>query len=170
MKPSYAAVRQAARDNIESLCARLLPTGRREGEWWRCRVPWRAGDGRNLAVSMTTGLWRDWARPGDEGSMLDLMMRLDNCDLSTARDRLASILGIGDVPDNWKPPKPPPAPKCGTCQHSYLRRIPPPETWCCNVTVVGIDEYAQAQPIRIARRPAWRCGPSGKLWRARADA
>lgn len=168
-KPSFAAVREAAHANLEGLYARILPHGKREGEWWRCKTPWRNGDGKNLAASLTTGQWRDWARPGDQGDIFELMRRIDGCSVVEAKDRLASLLGIADIPSDWKPPEKPSAPRCGGCKHNYLRRIPTPMTWCCNATVLDTgDEVPQAVPSADARRPGRPCGPTGKLFQARA--
>lgn len=168
-KPSFAAVKQAAHDNLETLCSRLLPHGKREGEWWRSKVPWRAGDGRNLAVSLTSGIWRDWARPGEEGDIFQLLSRIDNCSEVQARDQIAGILGLGDVPDGWKPAPAPAAPKCKDCKHAYLRRIPHPWVWCCGITVLDDGERPESVPTRVARRSAWKCGPAGRLFERRAD-
>jgi hypothetical protein len=169
-KPPFAAVKQAALDNIESLCARLVPRGRREGEWWRAQVPWRAGDGRNLAISLTTGIWRDWARPGDEGDVFDLMMRLDGCSLGDARDRLASMLGISDVPDDWTPPKRKVV-KCTDCANVWQQfddeYVSGPDGRVCKVC---LDPDTEAPiPTRQARRPSYPCGPSAKLFKARGS-
>lgn len=166
-KPSFQAVKHAAMANLESLLARILPHGKREGDWWRCRVPWRAGDGRNLAVSLTTGLWRDWARPGDEGDVIDLMCRIDGCGKGDAKDRLAGLLGVGDVPGDWKPPAPPVI-RCGDCRHNYLRRVPAPPEWCCNVSGLDAgDDVPVTVPSAEARRAGRPCGPTGRLFDAR---
>lgn len=157
-KPSFEAVKAEALRQIETLCAKLVPSGRREGVWWRARVPWRNGDGRNLAISLTSGIWRDWARPGDEGTMLDLVMKLDGCDLLTARNTLAGLLGISDVPCDWKP-KERPKLKCGDCRYVWKRS---PSTWACTATLDPLTE--EPEQTFWARRAGWPCGPTGRLF------
>lgn len=157
-KPSYDAVKAEALRQIETLCARLIPRGRREGQWWRAQVPWRDSDGRNLAISLTSGIWRDWARPGDEGTMLDLIMKLDGCDLPTARDTLAGLLGIGDVASDWKPTERP-KPRCGDCKHVWRRST---QAWCCMVVRDALDD--EPLPTAMARRVSGTCGVYGRLF------
>ena len=126
-------------------------------------MPWRNDRTPSLGVSLTTGLWRDWGRPGDGGTVLDLVMRLDNCDLFSGRDILAGILGISDVPGDWRP-RERPMPKCGDCRHVWKRY---PTEWGCLMTPDPLTE--EPMPTVRARRQGWPCGPYGQLFEARPE-
>ena len=79
--------------HIEALCRDWLPTGKRQGQWWLCRNPWREDNNPSFGVSLTTGTWRDFAS-GERGDMLDLSMRLFGDSLQETIQGFSEMLGI----------------------------------------------------------------------------
>lgn len=79
--------------HIEVLCREWLPQGRRQGNWWVTRCPWREDHDPSLGVSLTTGRWRDFAA-GDSGDMIDLSMRLFGDSLKETVEGFAEMLGL----------------------------------------------------------------------------
>jgi len=162
---SYDAVKSAALNQINSLAPRLLPEGRRIGNWWVARCPWRNDRRPSLHLSLTTSHYKDFASPDTErgGSILDLVCRLDGCDLPTAAATLASLCGLTDA-DAARRPKRPEPPPCATCRHRWLR-FPAARHAHCTVVVVPMVE----EPVlcTTARRLGWACGPVGRLHVAR---
>lgn len=166
------AIRAECKSQIESLCARLLPQGRRHGGWWKCHVPWRDDKDASLMVSFSSARWRDWGRPGDDGTMLDLVMRLDNCSLMDAKDTLADLLGMGgDV--EYKPTVQVKK-SCKDCRHLWRRFPKDVHNWFTGRThkVTG-DRYfctlcvdfmfGDPKPLSLARHPRGECGTFGTL-------
>lgn len=79
--------------HIETLCRNWLPKGKRQGGWWVCCTPWRQDTNPSLGVSLTTGIWKDFAS-GERGDMIDLSMRLFGDSLAETIDGFAEMLGI----------------------------------------------------------------------------
>lgn len=90
---SFRDVADAAGANAEAMCRRLLPKGRRSGNWWMAAVPWRTDRNPSLGVSLTTGVWKDFAR-GDTGDLIDLIHRQRGGTKLDAMKELARLLGI----------------------------------------------------------------------------
>lgn len=157
----FEAVRAESLRQIETLCARLLPQGKRFGHWWKCRVPWRDDATASLMVSFTSGRWRDWGREGDNGTMIDLVMRLDNCTLMEAKDAVAALLGMsGDV--EYKPTVQVKK-KCKECRWLWRRYGPECKAhryFCCRVIDFSFQEPV---PLAYARHPRGECGTYGRL-------
>lgn len=78
----------------ELVARTLLPNGKRSGDWWKVRSPFRSNDKNpSFAVSLTTGWWRDYGT-GDKGDMIDLCSRLRGLSREDAALQLAEIVGI----------------------------------------------------------------------------
>lgn len=154
-----ADIKAAALSQIEVLAPRLLPQGRRVGSWWVALSPWRDDRRPSLHLSLTTTYYRDWGDAGVGGTILDLVMRLDGCDLATAAATLADLLGL--QPSDQPRPKPPPEPpSCVTCAHRWARWQGERHAHCAVVLVPMVDEPVLC---RVARRSGWGCGPMGRL-------
>jgi hypothetical protein len=78
---------------VLSICKDWLPDGRRQGEWWVAKSPWRDDRNPSLGVSLTTKTWRDFAT-GEHGDIFDLSMRLFGDSLRHTLDGFADMLGI----------------------------------------------------------------------------
>ena len=78
---------------VEALCREWLPHGRRQGAWWVATSPWRDDRSPSLGVSLTTGMWRDFAT-GERGDMLDLSMKLFGDSLTETIEGFADMLGL----------------------------------------------------------------------------
>lgn len=72
----FKAANLKAAASIHTICRKYLPKGRQQGDWWLATVPWRADRTPSLGVSLTTGRWKDFGRPGDHGDTIDLLSRL----------------------------------------------------------------------------------------------
>ena len=79
--------------HIETLCRAWLPDGKRQGGWWVAKAQWRDDNTPSLGVSLTTGLWKDFAT-GERGDMIDLSMRLFGDTLRETIQGFAEMLGI----------------------------------------------------------------------------
>lgn len=90
---SFREVAEAAAINAEALCKRLLPHGKRSGDWWLTAVPWRQDRNPSFGVSLTTGKWKDFAR-GDHGDFMDLIQRTQGCSSREALIQVARLLGL----------------------------------------------------------------------------
>ena len=78
---------------LESICRQWLPDGKRQGNWWVARCPWRDDRKPSLGVSLTTGNWRDFAT-SEGGDVIDLSMRLfGDSFIQTVRE-FAEMLGM----------------------------------------------------------------------------
>lgn len=78
---------------IESICRVWLPDGKRRGNWWMARCPWRDDRKPSLGVSMTTGNWRDFAT-SEGGDVIDLSMRLFGDSFTQTVREIAEMLGM----------------------------------------------------------------------------
>lgn len=76
MSLDFKAANAACAASILSICRKYLPKGVQKGDWWLATVPWRADRTPSLGVSLTTGRWKDFGRPGEGGDCLDLLARL----------------------------------------------------------------------------------------------
>jgi len=77
-------------DSIHTICRKYLPRGRQQGDWWVACVPWRDDRTPSLGVSLTTGRWKDFGRPGDGGDAVDLLAKLQN---TQPADIVRQVLG-----------------------------------------------------------------------------
>ena len=153
-------IKTAALSQIESLAPRLLPDGKRAGNWWVARCPWRDDRRASLHLSLTTTYYRDWGDGGAGGTILDLIMRLDSCSLQVAADTLADMLSLASPePGSERPVRPEP-PNCATCRHLWVRWPGARHAHCTAVTVPMLQEPMHAAH---ARRSGQACGPLGKL-------
>lgn len=145
---------------IEHLCVRLMPQGKRFGQWWKIRVPWRDDRDASLMVSFSSGRWQDWGTPGDSGTMLDLVMRLDNCTLMEAGDTLAGLMGLsGDV--EYKPVKQV-VKRCKDCRHVWRRY--PKEYGRYRYFCTRLVDFMHGDPVPLwlARNVRGECGKFGR--------
>lgn len=167
----FSAVRDESLRQIETLCSRLLPQGRRFGGWWKCKVPWRDDRTASLMVSFSSGRWRDWGRPGDDGTMIDLVMKLDGCTVMEAKDRVAALLGMsGDV--EYKPTTQA-VKSCRDCRWLWRRFTTgcEPGTFLVDVErflCTRVVEPVNMEPmdLRYARNQRGECGKYGRLHEA----
>lgn len=96
--------------DVERVCAKLLPDGKRKGhEWIVGDVDGSAGD--SLKVRLTgdkAGVWADFAT-GDSGDLIGLWMQTQRVDLPTACREVMQYLGIREAkiehtPRKWSKP------------------------------------------------------------------
>ena len=163
--PTFDEVKAAALDQIESLCAKLLPRGRVKGNSYISPVPWRDDRNPSLSVLLSTACWKDWGQPGEGGSIIDLVMKIDGCDKLAARDTLAALCGISKIESKARKAAPVTSKivkSCGGCKYWWERY---PDADYCTRCVDQITE----EPLRIdkARHYHGECGPEAKLYRAK---
>ena len=154
----FGAVRAAALAQIETFAAKLLPDGKRAGDRWVSRVPWRDDRKPSLCLWFNTGWWQDHGT-GDKGGPIDLVMRLDGCDKMKALETLEGELGLDATQQRFARPEPP---KCSTCAHCWRRYDDDhvkgrAGAYCTRLT---LDD--EPMPVASARR-ARECGAMGKL-------
>jgi putative DNA primase/helicase len=89
----FEAINRAALPHLESLCARWLPGGRKQGREWRCG-DLRGGPGRSCCVNLETGKWADFAAGAAGGDVISLTAAIHNLSQAEAAQRLATMLGI----------------------------------------------------------------------------
>lgn len=153
---SFDDVHQAIRNNLRTLGPSLIPGGTVKGNWYFVRVPWRDDSRASLGISLNANYWCDWGMPGDEGSLIDLVTRLDSCDAITAKNTLAGLLGL----DPQAPSMPRPTrikPRCDQCSHAWQRY--PGIRYC---TLATLDD--EPRETRLVRRQGQECGPYGALF------
>lgn len=80
-------------DQLLTLCRNWLPDGRKVGNWWLCKCPWRDDKKPSFGVSLTTGRWRDFAKD-EGGDVFDLTMRLFRVDIKEALNSFRQMLGL----------------------------------------------------------------------------
>lgn len=155
--PSFDEVKDAALASIESLCRRLLPQGRVKGNSYISRVPWRTDKQPSLSVLLKNATWKDWG--ADEGgSIIDLVMRLENCSAVQARDTLAEMLSLKASGPRPKPAEPK---SCAGCAYLWKRF---PTADYCTRCVDTLNE--EPLPIQKARAYHGECGPKATLHQA----
>lgn len=79
-----------------ALCRDWLPDGKKQGGWWISCTPWRDDTNPSLGVSLTTGLWKDFATD-DRGDMLDLSMKIFGDSLADTIKGFAEMLGLDNA-------------------------------------------------------------------------
>jgi len=90
----FQQVRDRALPQMETICRAWLPNGRRQGNWWLANVPWRNDTNASLGVSLTSGLWRDFADPSVRGDVIDLAQKIFGMQPREAVEKLAAMLGV----------------------------------------------------------------------------
>ena len=90
----FAAIKAASPRFVEQFCKRYLGAGKKGGGWWICSSPFREDRNPSFGVSLTTGHWKDFARPTEYGDLVDLLARLDHCTVAEAARRLAGMMGL----------------------------------------------------------------------------
>ena len=107
--PNASDIAALLAEQIEPLCSKLLPNGRREGAEWRCGSI-NGEPGQSLAVHLAgakAGTWADFA--GDErGDGLDLVKAVLGLDTSEAIKWAGGWLGIDNGARGQHPDKPVP--------------------------------------------------------------
>lgn len=78
---------------ILSICKDWLPEGKKQGNWWVCRTPWREDSNPSFAVSLTTGYWKDFST-SESGDIIALAMLLFREPFGKVVDDFADMLGI----------------------------------------------------------------------------
>lgn len=90
-------IKQALKDRIESLCQRLLPTGKREGRLWVSHNPitndFHQTPELKIALDRDPGAWKDY-RTGEKGDVLGLVQYLTGGDFRAAMDWSRDFLGL----------------------------------------------------------------------------
>jgi len=76
MADDFAAARAKLNTNIHGVCQRYLPRGVVKGDWWLVSTPWRVDKNPSLGVHLTSGRWKDFARPEDHGDLIDLISKI----------------------------------------------------------------------------------------------
>lgn len=93
-------------DNIEHVCKKLLPNGKRDGSEWRCGDV--NGDaGASLGVSLSgskAGVWCDFAT-GQAGDLIELWKAVKNLSTAEALKEIREYLNIKDPSWVGKPKK-----------------------------------------------------------------
>lgn len=93
--PDFSAVNGAALANLEVLCRRWLPDGRRRGVEYVARNPRRADrHAGSFTINLTTGRWADFATDDRGGDPVSLAAYLFNLRQSEAARELARCLGL----------------------------------------------------------------------------
>jgi putative DNA primase/helicase len=87
------AVAAAALHVLPDLCARWLPSGKREGREWVCGSL-RGEPGRSCKVNLATGRWCDFATGERGGDVVSLAAAISGLSQPEAARRLAAILEL----------------------------------------------------------------------------
>ena len=90
----FEAVKKAMPRHVEEFCRRYLGDGKKGGGWWLCRSPFREDRNPSFGVSLSTGHWKDFARPDENGDLIDLLAKLDKCTNVEAVKRLALMMRV----------------------------------------------------------------------------
>lgn len=80
--------------DIHTLCRTWLPNGKRQGGWWIASTPWRDDKNPSLGVSLTTGIWKDFANPDTRGDIFDLCQKIHNASLPETIEAFKDMLGM----------------------------------------------------------------------------
>jgi DNA primase len=89
----FQDIKARAASNALAICQRWLPEGRRQGNWWLARTPWREDHNPSLGVSLSTGQWKEFAT-GERGDLVDLAQKLYSLTPVEAAKRVAEMLGV----------------------------------------------------------------------------
>lgn len=90
---NFGAIAVAALPHVETLCARWLPAGRREGHEWRCG-DLAGAPGKSLSINLTTGRWADFATGDKGGDVISLAAAIHNMSQAEAARAVAAMLGL----------------------------------------------------------------------------
>jgi hypothetical protein len=106
----FEEIRDRLLDDIEGVCAQLVPDGRRKGKYWIGRNPTRddvhAGSFWVLLTGSARGAWRDEAgiRGVDEGDIVRLVQYCRRLpDMAETRRECLKLLGMAEVGGKAKP-------------------------------------------------------------------
>lgn len=77
----------------EHVCRHLLPSGKRDGNEWRCGNL-RGDAGRSLSVNLVTGVWSDFATGEGGSNLLELWRQVRGTDIATALREAAEFCGL----------------------------------------------------------------------------
>ncbi|MCP5475240.1 MAG: DUF927 domain-containing protein [Rhodanobacteraceae bacterium] len=99
----FATIAAAALAAVDSVLARWLPEGRREGHEYKARNPTRADNKPgSFSINVNTGQWADFASDGGArgGDLIALIAYLEGCKQGEAANKLAEFLGLrsGEAP------------------------------------------------------------------------
>lgn len=96
----FQAIKNAALNRIDSVLARWLPDGQREGGEYVALNPTRNDSKKgSFSVNTTSGVWSDFAT-GDTGDIIKLVAYVDGCTDKDAAEHLAEFLGLHQGGDN----------------------------------------------------------------------
>ena len=92
---AFRRIADAALDHAETIAARWLPDGRREGAEWVSLNPTR-NDQRagSFKVNLQTGAWGDFATGDRGGDLISLAAFLFRVRQAEAAFRIADMLGV----------------------------------------------------------------------------
>ena len=92
---AFTQIAAAALPHAESILARWLPGGRREGPEYVVRNP-RRGDGKpgSFKVNVRTGRWGDFATGDGGGDLVSLAAFLHGLKQDEAALRVAAMVGV----------------------------------------------------------------------------
>ncbi len=76
MSADFKRANELLTKNVRGVCQRYLPRGCVKGDWWLVSTPWRVDKNPSLGVNLTSGKWKDFARPDDRGDLIDLIARV----------------------------------------------------------------------------------------------
>lgn len=90
-------IKEGLKARIESLCAQLLPDGRRQGRLWVAHNPitqdYSQSPEFKVALNRDTGAWKDW-RTGEKGDVLRLVEYCQATDFAGAMTWSRDFLGL----------------------------------------------------------------------------
>jgi len=92
----FATINAAALPNLEILCARWLPGGKRIGPEWRCgSLGGEAGGSLGVRLAgARAGAWQDFATGEKGGDAVSLAAAIFRIPQAEAARRLATMLGM----------------------------------------------------------------------------
>jgi hypothetical protein len=87
-----ATIKRELLVRAEQVCRHLLPAGKRHAAEWLCgNLQGEAG--RSLAISLATGIWKDFATGERGGNLLELWRQVRRLDFTTALHEAAAFMG-----------------------------------------------------------------------------
>jgi|SRR6185312_7076430 hypothetical protein len=94
-KIAFRTIAETALASAETIVARWLPDGRREGAEWVSTNPTRADNRRgSFKVNLRTGRWSDFAVGASGGDLISLAAYVFNLSQGQAAVKIAGALGI----------------------------------------------------------------------------